>query len=89
MKLAKQNKIPVIADPKGNEIEKYHGVTVLTPNKKEALLLSQDINLTDEELNAKLRSYSKKYNIESIAMTQGHLGIKLIKQNKITLYFTC
>jgi len=60
MKLAKQNKIPVIADPKGNEIEKYHGVTVLTPNKKEALLLSQDINLTDEELNAKLRSYSKK-----------------------------
>ena len=85
IKLAKQNKIPVIADPKGNEIEKYHGVTVLTPNKKEALLLSQDINLTDEKLNAKLRSYSKKYNIESIAMTQGHLGIKLIKQNKTTI----
>ena len=34
--IAKEQKIPVFADPKGNDYSKYKGVTLITPNKKEA-----------------------------------------------------
>ena len=37
---AKKKKIPVLVDPKGNNIDKYSGATLITPNKKEALELS-------------------------------------------------
>ena len=36
--IAQKNKIMTIADPKGRDFTKYTGVTLLTPNKKEASL---------------------------------------------------
>ena len=85
VKIAKQKNIPVIADPKGNSIEKYQGVNVLTPNKKEALALAGEENLVEEKLDIKLRSYCKQFNIGNIAMTQGSLGIKLVKKNTVSI----
>jgi len=75
--------IPVLVDPKGRDLEKYRGATAITPNKKEAYLLS---NLTDKDenfLDASLKKLIKKYNFNFIAMTQGELGIKHITNKKV------
>ena len=36
IKIARENKIKILADPKGRDYSKYKGATLLTPNKKEA-----------------------------------------------------
>ncbi len=40
--------IPVIVDPKGTDYRKYHGATIITPNRKEAEVASR-IAITDAE----------------------------------------
>ncbi len=37
IKLANDNNIPILCDPKGNDYSKYKNSTLLTPNKKEAM----------------------------------------------------
>ena len=85
---ANKKNIPILVDPKGKNLEKYRGVTAITPNKKEAYLLA---NLTDHDeklLDASLRKIIKKYDFNFIAMTQGEHGIKHITNNKIEEYPT-
>ena len=85
---ANKKNIPVLVDPKGKDLEKYRGVTAITPNKKEAFLLA---NLTDQDeelLDTSLRKIIKKYDLNFIAMTQGENGIKHITNNKIEEYPT-
>ncbi len=83
IKLANQLKITTLVDPKGNDIEKYRGSSILTPNKKEALILT-NTTLNDEALLEKeLKKICLKLNIKNIAMTQGEQGIKLISSRKI------
>lgn len=45
---ARERKIPVVVDPKGNDYAKYRGATLLTPNRKEAEAAS-GIAIRDEE----------------------------------------
>ena len=78
IKLANKLHIQVLVDPKGNDIERYAGATILTPNKKEALeLTSTDIN-DDTLLDKRLKLLCSKHKLQYIAMTQGSQGIKLI-----------
>lgn len=48
IKLAKQNKKPTIADVKPKHINFFKGVTIITPNKKEAAEMS-DVRIKDEK----------------------------------------
>ena len=82
IKKARTKKIPVLADPKGNDIKKYQGVTILTPNKKEAYELVGSNQINDDDLEKKLKLLCRKYSIDTIAMTQGNQGIKLIQSKK-------
>ena len=85
IKLAKKIGTTVLVDPKGSDLQKYSGSTVVTPNKKEALALTQ-LTLQDSFLLEKnLKNLLKKYNIANIAMTQGEEGIKLINSKKISV----
>ena len=84
-KLAKKKNIIVIADPKGNSIEKYKNINILTPNKKEAIALVREESLSEDKFDSKLQALSRKHKIDYIAMTQGHLGIKLIKKNTTSI----
>ena len=85
---AKKKKIPVLVDPKGNDIDKYSGATLITPNKKEALELSGLENDDNNLLQTKLKKLSKQKKINSIVMTQGKDGISHITANKVTHYPT-
>ncbi len=36
IRLAREHKVPVLVDPKGNDYRRYRGATLVTPNRKEA-----------------------------------------------------
>ena len=57
---AARKKIPVLVDPKGKDLEKYRGATAITPNKKEAFLLSNIHNKDEELLEYSLKKIVKK-----------------------------
>ncbi len=83
IKQAKKLNIPILVDPKGNDIQKYEGATILTPNKKEAFALSKLASPDEDLLEKQLKKLCVKFNIENIAMTQGDQGIKLVSSRKI------
>ena len=48
IKLANENSVRVLVDPKGSDFSKYKGAYLLTPNKKEAILATQ-IDIEDNK----------------------------------------
>jgi D-beta-D-heptose 7-phosphate kinase/D-beta-D-heptose 1-phosphate adenosyltransferase len=48
IKLAKRNSIPILIDPKGSDYSKYRGATLITPNKKEAIIAT-NIDIKDKK----------------------------------------
>ena len=83
IKQAKKINIPILVDPKGNDIKKYAGASILTPNKKEAFILSNLVEPDEDLLEKQLKKICIKFEIENIAMTQGDQGIKLVSSRKI------
>lgn len=83
IKAAKQLQIRIIVDPKGDSLEKYRGVTAITPNKNEAYTLTGNSSKDELLLEKNLKKLRKQFDIEFIAMTQGELGIKLMSE-KVT-----
>ena len=83
IKQAKKTDIPILVDPKGNNIKKYAGASILTPNKKEAFVLSNLAEPNEDLLEKQLKKICIKFDIENIAMTQGDQGIKLVSSRKI------
>ena len=83
IKQAKKTDIPILVDPKGNNIKKYAGASILTPNKKEAFVLSNLAEPDEDLLEKQLKKICIKFDIENIAMTQGDQGIKLVSSRKI------
>lgn len=72
---ANKEKIPVLVDPKGNDISKYKNAFAVTPNKKEALsFTNMEDGIPHEKTLNKLR---KENNIKNIIETNGENGINL------------
>ena len=79
----KQLNIPVIADPKGHDYNKYLGATALTPNKKEtAEACAVAMHEPETLLNAakQLRSNLK---LDFLAVTRGEEGISYIDDKHV------
>jgi D-beta-D-heptose 7-phosphate kinase/D-beta-D-heptose 1-phosphate adenosyltransferase len=75
VKLAAANGKMIIADPKGLDFSKYAGITLLTPNKKEASLAS-GIEITDQNSLASAgRLLLKKSGIDKLLITCGKDGM--------------
>lgn len=73
---------PVIADPKGLDFTKYSGVTLLTPNAKEAALAS-GIEIADEpSLNAAAKKIMGTADLENLLITRGKDGMALFRGGK-------
>ncbi len=79
MKLAQDNNVTVIVDPKGKDFSKYAGAHIITPNKKElsestnnsAVSSNKDVELAAKEL-------IQKYNIPTVIATRSEDGISVI-----------
>lgn len=83
--LAKDHRIPVIVDPKGDDFSKYRGATLIKPNAKEAYIaskLSKDASIEDVG-QALLKSSSSKM----IMITRSQKGISLFCKGRQSCHF--
>jgi D-beta-D-heptose 7-phosphate kinase / D-beta-D-heptose 1-phosphate adenosyltransferase len=77
----KRKKKMIIVDPKGLDFTKYSGVTLLTPNKKEASLAS-NLEITDDDsLFRAATLLLEKVNLERLLITCGKDGMVLFEKN--------
>ena len=77
-----------IADPKGRDFLKYSGVSLLTPNKKEAALAS-GIEIVDESTLIKAGNrILETVKTEKLLITCGKDGMVLFEDNKKPCYIT-
>ena len=85
LKMAKKRKKPVLVDPKEKHFSYYKGVTVITPNRKEAYKGYKKIykeshkEPTVEQVGWGLL---KKLKLEAVLLTLGEDGIILFEKNK-------
>jgi D-beta-D-heptose 7-phosphate kinase/D-beta-D-heptose 1-phosphate adenosyltransferase len=76
--LAKSFKKPILVDPKGINYSKYFGATLLTPNKKEAMLAT-GIEIIDEQtLKASLNQLKNELKLDYSIITLSEEGIALL-----------
>ena len=78
---ANQKKIPILIDPKSNDISRYRKCTLITPNLKELKKLAFDY---EDNLNfiKKIRKMLKDNQIENILITLGKEGMHFINANE-------
>ena len=78
---ANKNKKPIILDPKGNNLDNYKGVTILTPNINELELVAKKKLNNKDEIVEVSRKIIKKYNSKHMLITRGKLGMLLVSSN--------
>jgi len=77
IKIANENKIKVLVDPKGKDYSKYKGAYTLTPNKKEAMEAT-NINIKDNtSLIEALKNLKEICNLEVSLITLSENGIAI------------
>ncbi len=75
--IGRDHGIPVVIDPKGSDYRKYHGATLLTPNRKEAQTAS-GIAISDEEsLRQAGRKLCEELDLEALVLTRSEEGMSL------------
>lgn len=80
IKLARQNNVPVLVDPKGLDFSKYKGATLMTPNRLEAEFATKSPSGTEPEVLA--RELFAITESEDVLVTLGEDGILLLKNNE-------
>jgi D-beta-D-heptose 7-phosphate kinase/D-beta-D-heptose 1-phosphate adenosyltransferase len=80
-RLIKATDKPIFVDPKGNDYEKYRGVTLIKPNLKELGEVT-DISLTtQEDLEKAANAIKTDLSIDMVLATQGQNGMTLISDS--------
>jgi D-beta-D-heptose 7-phosphate kinase/D-beta-D-heptose 1-phosphate adenosyltransferase len=73
--------IPVLADPKSLDFSKYSGVSVLTPNKKEAAAAAHMQICSERDLFRAGRKIMEDANLEKLLITCGRDGMALFESD--------
>jgi len=73
---ARSKAVPIFIDPKGSDYARYHGATLITPNRAE---LQQVIGVWRDEadLRAKVQALREQHNIAAILLTRSEEGMTL------------
>ncbi|NLB66389.1 MAG: carbohydrate kinase [Lentisphaerae bacterium] len=89
MEMAQRRKIPVCLDPNARSTLALSGLTLATPNRKEAFALARmtdpgprDNPLTDKPLRQVGRLLMDKWNLEHLAITLGAQGMYLMSRGR-------
>lgn len=80
--IAKKSGVMTLADPKSMDFSKYMGVTVLTPNKKEAALAAGMQIETPEDMDAAAAKIMAQAGLEKLLITCGKAGMVLYEIGK-------
>src|SRR5271165_6843250 len=76
---AKACKVPVLVDPKGHDYRKYSGVTLVTPNLKEAELAAAHPIANDHDMVLAAERILDIVGCPSLLITQGASGMTLFR----------
>jgi D-beta-D-heptose 7-phosphate kinase/D-beta-D-heptose 1-phosphate adenosyltransferase len=76
--LAKNINRDILVDPKGSDYSKYRGATLLTPNKKEAILATGIDIVDDKSLNNSLTKLKTDIDLDYSIITLSEDGIGLL-----------
>ncbi len=80
--LARTNNVLTLADPKSLDFSKYRGVSILTPNKKEAgLAANMDIH-TQADLEVAARKIMVQASLDKLLITCGKDGMALFETDR-------
>lgn len=79
---AKKHKKMIIVDPKGLDFSKYSGVSLLTPNKKEAALASGVEIIDEPSLEKAAHKILQNVDLDQLLITCGKDGMVLFERNK-------
>ena len=74
--------IPVLADPKGQDYDKYRGVDILTPNQKEAALASGTSIGSTDDLERAGRVLIRRCGLKALVVTRGPEGIAVMRPRR-------
>jgi D-beta-D-heptose 7-phosphate kinase/D-beta-D-heptose 1-phosphate adenosyltransferase len=80
-KALRLNKI-ISVDPKENHFPLYRGVTVITPNHKEAGVACGKAIRTEEDLNAAGLDLLSEIGVQGVLITRGAQGMRLFERGK-------
>lgn len=78
---AKNKKIPIIVDPKGNNYNKYIGATICTPNTNELAIVSNKVLDSEENISTAAKQICNSINFDYLALTRSEKGISLFRKN--------
>lgn len=85
IQLARNNRIPVLVDPKSKDFSVYHGATIITPNLQEFEAVVGKCE-NDEELAIKAFALIEEHDLEAILVTRGAQGMSLIAKDNEPLH---
>jgi D-beta-D-heptose 7-phosphate kinase/D-beta-D-heptose 1-phosphate adenosyltransferase len=73
--------LPLIVDPKPENIHRFSGATIITPNNHEATLISE-VDIADEKsLLEAAEVIRQKVNCQGVLITRGEAGMALLEQD--------
>jgi len=81
IKIAKKAKKKILIDPKGSDFSKYKGATLLTPNKKEAILATNIDIQDDTSLLKAIQKIQNDCDLDSSLITLSEEGIAVYEQS--------
>jgi rfaE bifunctional protein kinase chain/domain len=76
---AAAKEIPVLVDPKGHDYRKYHGVSLITPNLKEAELAAAHPIANDDDMIQAAARIMETAHCAALLITQGASGMTLFR----------
>ncbi|MCH9843725.1 MAG: bifunctional D-glycero-beta-D-manno-heptose-7-phosphate kinase/D-glycero-beta-D-manno-heptose 1-phosphate adenylyltransferase HldE [Gammaproteobacteria bacterium] len=85
IKLARNKKIPILVDPKGNSFEVYKGATLLTPNFSEFQAVVGPCS-SEKILAEKGEKLISKLEIEALLITRSEKGMTLLRKDLPTVH---
>lgn len=80
IKLAKDQGVPVLIDPKGTDFERYRGATILTPNMSEFEAVVGAC-ASEAEIESKALQLIEKFQFSALLITRSEKGMTLIRPN--------
>ncbi len=79
IELARAAGKPVLADPKGEDYERYRGATLLTPNRSEFKQVAGSWH-SEEELTQKAQALRSQLGLEALLVTRSEEGMTLYRE---------
>jgi D-beta-D-heptose 7-phosphate kinase/D-beta-D-heptose 1-phosphate adenosyltransferase len=83
---ARPKAIPVLVDPKGTDFSRYHGTTLLTPNRKEAEAAAGIAIRDSETLEQAAGLIMERAGLDNLLITRSEEGMSLFSRSGETVH---